>query len=267
MDREEIEESIKEEINKSSYRESAHGDYHPSTITGCPLKALLDKMTETETILNSWMFHGTAVHEYLYTSDILRMALHNAGYHTLDTEFEVNTRHKLEDDITITGTCDAICSDGDSTTIFDVKYTSLKPSYGHGRIFKYLSQVNTYAHMFGADEYALITINSKSNNLLDDIAVMPGNKNEENWQITKEKAAGIHNKLEEADYPDGNRWERPWLESRGMKFWKKLIEGFDIDWMPTYEKECNHCDHSDYCPVYNNEMTGMGQMISNERSD
>lgn len=249
MNTDKIEASIKQVLKEDSKREDSFGEYHPSEVTGCELKVTLDKMTRNETVLNSWLFQGSAVHYYLEETGLLDEALHKSGYHMLDTEYEVNTKHQIADDIWLTGTCDIMCHDGDAQTIIDIKYSSIPVESGHGRLYKYFSQANTYAFMFGADEYGLLVINSKSRELLNDIHVLEGNPNEENWEKVTAKARAIHQTLKNAGYDEGHVWAVDDLESADLDFWDEVLEEFDTSRIPSYEKECQYCDHASYCPV------------------
>lgn len=262
MDSDRLEEEIVDVLVENGYREDDHGYYHPSEVTGCPLKVFLNKMTDHETILNSWLFQGSAVHYYLQNAvspegfhGIITEALHKSGYHAMHSEYEVHTKKDLGDGITLTGTCDILCQEGDTTTIFDIKYSSLKPQYGHGRVFQYFSQANTYAYMFGADEYGLILINSKSQKLAEDVYVLDGEPSDDNWQLVKQKAKAIHSALEDRGYDEGVVWPVPELEQRDVPWWEELLEYFSRDSIPAYEEECQYCDHSDYCPVKQGKLS------------
>lgn len=247
--------------NNKAYGQHTLGEYHPSQVSGCPLKVHLDWMTENETVLNSWLFQGSAVHHYLQETGIMTEALLEAGYHPVHTSYEVASEKKIGDGINITGKCDIVCAQDGHTTIFDIKYSSVPPSSGHGRLYKYMSQANTYAHMFGADSYGLIMINSKSRDLLNDIVVMPGTMSEDNWEIVKNKAYSIHEALQTAGWHDGVRWSNSQLEDVGKSFWQEVMQHFDQKQIPSYEKECQYCDHSDYCPVKNGKLGGVQSMI------
>lgn len=259
-------EELRKELREDNHREDKFGEYHPSTITGCPLKAVLDRMTDASVELNSYMFAGTAVHYYLQETGILTDALYRAGYHPLYTDYEVSTRHKVDDGIFITGTCDIICDDGDNTTIIDIKYSSLKPEYAHGRVAKYFAQVNTYSKMFDADEMALWLISSNERDSLPDegISMLTGEPQEDNWEITKDKARSIHNTLERYGYPDGNTFDMETLAGQDLEFWQELLGEIDLNQVPAYEKECKYCDHSEYCPVKQGEMGGGMQGVVNK---
>lgn len=249
MDTERIEASLKNVLEEDSKREERFGEYHPSEVTGCPLKVTLDKMTDNETVLNSWLFQGSAVHYYLQEAGLLDKALHKAGYHMLDTDYEVHNKYHLGDDVWLTGTCDIMCYDGDAKTILDIKYSSIPVESGHGRLFKYFSQANTYAFMFGADEYGLMVLNSQSRELLDDIHVLEGKPDEENWQLVTDKARAIHTSLREFGYDTGVVWPVDDLADKSIDFWDDVLEEFDISNIPAYNQECKYCDHSSYCPV------------------
>jgi hypothetical protein len=258
MDEQEIEEGVREEIKKDHHRDTVHGEYHPSTVTGCPLKGFLDRMMDVSATPNSWMFQGSAVHYYMQETGMLNKALHNAGYHIMDTAHEVSTAYEMPNGAVITGTCDTICRDEEgNVVIIDLKYSSLKPEYGHGRIAKYFSQSNTYAFMFGADEHGLLIINSKSQNLLEDISVMSGEPVEDNWEKVKKKVRQIHSAAEEWEYDEGNRWRYEDVNQFSDDEWRDVMDDFDKGDCPSYDEECNYCDHSDYCPIKNGKLGGL----------
>lgn len=266
---EDVEDTLAEALRADNYREFVYGRYHPSTITGCPLKGFLNKMVDSETRLNNYLFQGSAVHFYLQKKpSLLNKALREAGYHPLDIDYEVHKLHEIEDGITLTGTCDILAGGNGSTDIIDIKYSSVRPETHKGRIFQYMSQVNTYAHMFGADRYGLLLIYSYANdrakggkptNIPDSLTMLEGEKNQDNWEITRNKARQIHTALGEAGYPDGERWTTEGLADRPDSFWDDVRELINLDHAPSYEKECDYCDHSDYCPVYNSGLKGMGR--------
>ena len=253
MDTDALEQSVLDFLLEDGYREDVHGEYHPSTISGCPARAVLDRMVESDPVANSWLFQGTAVHEYLESEGRIDSILENGGYEDSDVRKEVTTAFEITDDVTIVGTCDLLVEDGEETAIFDLKYSSLKPEYGHGRVMKYLSQANTYSYMFGADEYALIMIHSSSQDLRDGVNVLAGQKSDENWEIVKEKAQQIHEALEMASQPAGNRWTHEQLEEAGEGFWEQLFSVVEFDYSPSYEEECNHCPFEESCPASNDE--------------
>lgn len=249
------------ERDNAAYGQHVYGEYHPSQVSGCPLKVFLNWMTDDETTLNSWLFQGSAVHYYLQETGLMTEALNDAGYHPVHTSYEVATQKEIGDGITITGKCDIHVGRNGDTTIFDIKYSSLPADSGHGRIYKYMSQANTYAHMFDADAYGLIMINSKSRDLCDDIAVMPGQMSEENWEIVKQKAHSIHEALDEYGWPEGERLPPDLLDNKKNEFWKEMMQFFDKKQCPSYEKECDWCSHSGYCPVKNGKLGGVKSLV------
>lgn len=263
MKSQELAGTLRNVLDEDSHRPHVDGKYHPSTITGCPLKAHLDRMAGSETTLNSWLFQGSAVHYYLEETGLMTEALRRAGYSPVYTSYEVHREYKINDDVTITGTCDILTRDGEDEVILDIKYSSLPVDSGHGRIYKYFSQANTYAHMFGADEYGLIMINSKSRNLLDDIHVLDGEMSEENWEIVKQKAINIHEALNAAGFHDDVRWAVNELEDAGKDFWKEVVAHFDKSQIPSYDQECKYCDHAEYCPVEQGKLGGVNALIDN----
>lgn len=258
-----LEQHLADVLDESNRAYGVHklGEYHPSQVSGCPLKVHLNWMTDNETVLNSWLFQGSAVHHYLQETGLMTDALYRAGYHPVHTSYEVASQKRIGDGITITGKCDIVCAKDGETTIFDIKYSSIPPDSGHGRIYTYFSQANTYAHMFGADNYGLIMINSKSRDLLDDIAIMPGQMSEDNWEIVKDKARNIHEALQTGGWDDGVRWDSDQLEEVGSGFWKDVVAHFERERIPSYDKECQYCDHSDYCPVKQGKLGGVNALI------
>jgi len=264
MNEDRLEEALADTLRDRTLREDDVGKYHPSEITGCPLKVVLNKLGGNKTILNCWLFQGSAVHHYLQETGIMTDALNSAGYHPLDTEYEVHREYRLTDEVTLTGTCDILCSDGDNLTIFDIKYSSLKPSYGHERIYKYFAQVNTYAFMFGADEYGLMMFNSKSQDLLgdeqgsdSDINVLSGTPKEDNWEVVTDKAVAIHNCLQEYGFDgatvvpvDDMSLEHEVVQNVASSLAGEVGEGQ----MPSYDQECKYCDHKEHCPSYQGEL-------------
>lgn len=243
------------------------GEYGPSQISGCPLKTFLDEMTDTEVPINRWVFGGSAVHYYLQKHPgLLPKAIEDAGFHLLDTHFEVETHYTLSDDIWISGRCDVLTHDGDQRVIIDLKYSSIPPHSGHGRIYKYLSQLNAYANMFDANEMGLLMVNSKSDHIPSDIGVITGEPDENNWDILKSKARMVHRTLEEYEYDEGNRWTNDSLADKIDDFWEHIMSIIDKEHCPSYEKECQYCDHKSYCPVYQGKTGGLKGM-GNRRKD
>lgn len=261
-------------IAKDRYPAKSKGQFGPSQISGCSLKVYLEKMTDHEVTMNSWMFAGKAVHYYLQETGILRRALHEAGYHWVNTEFEQSTEYEINDDVSIHGSADVVASDGEDDVIYDIKFSSLPADSGHGRIYKYFSQVNTYAHMFDADGYGLIMINSKSQNLRESIVILEGEMSEDNWEIVKQKARNIFNALESAGYYDlnvndgrGVRFDVEQLADAGTDFWKEVMQHFDKKQIPSYDKECQYCDFADFCPVNQGKLGGVNELLDDVIDD
>lgn len=271
MDHQRVQESVRETLIEDGKRSSPDHHFHPSQITGCPLKVHLNKMVRHETTLNSWLFQGSAVHYYLQQTDILDTALQNAGFHPAFTKYEENIKYPISDDVWINGTCDILVTTEDGErAIYDIKYSSLPPESDHPRIYKYYSQANTYAKMFGAEHYGLIMINSKSQDLEDDIVVLPGEVSDENWEIVKSKAINIKEALEYTDFfgvPEEEKevWEPSWLREKRPEFWKDLVSFFDRKQIPSYEGECKYCPHSDYCPEKNGMLGGVKGLVENSK--
>lgn len=260
-------------LKATNSREFTFGEYHPSDISGCPLKSAIDKMTEGTTELNAYLFQGSAVHYYLQEQrspsgydGIVTEALHNLGCHPLDTNYEVSGSKEIEDGVEITGTCDVFASDGEDNIILDLKYSSVTPSTHHGRLLKYMSQVNCYSHIFDADQQGLVLINHKAGKYNSDIDSIPegitavlGEPSDENWSLVKKKAVAIHNVLETFGYERGERWTADMLEDADLDFWQELFKFLDAGDCPSYDKECNYCDYEDFCPVVNGDV-GSGVM-------
>lgn len=247
-------------IDRDTWEEGKHGQYHPSQVSGCPLKVHLNKMVDLDFEYNCWLFQGSAVHYYLQETGILSEALHKIGYHELDTYYEERTLTHIEDEIYLTGQADVICHSEDGhRTIFDIKYSSVKPGSQNNRLISYLSQANTYAFMFDADQFGLILIDNRADHIPDGITVIDNERSEENWELVKRKARAIHEALETAGYEDGVVWTQEELNGIGKEFWEEVMEHFDTDDVPAYEEECNYCEHSPYCPVYNGTLGGVNQ--------
>lgn len=256
MKQDKLNDSLAEVLEQESFRPNVFGEYHPSEVTGCPLKTVLDWMTEDEFITNSYTFAGTAVHYYLQESGILTRALEKAGYHPVHTSYEVSKRHEIENGVEITGTCDVIADNGDETTIIDLKYSSLKPEYAHGRVMKYFSQVNTYSMMFEADKMALwlISSNERDNLPANGLSILSGEPAEDNWEIVKRKVLDVHRTLDRLGYDTGSRLNPSDLEDADKEFWEDFMQSLEASDCPAYNKECNYCSHSEYCPVKNGEL-------------
>lgn len=261
MDTQRIEKELGDVLEENGLRENVFGEYHPSEVSGCPLQVFLDYQADKEDdgdTLNHWLFSGSAVHHYLQETGLLSKALHNVGYHELETEYEVPTKKRIEPGVYITGTCDVLAHDGDKTAIMDIKYSSVNPSTQPQRMFKYFTQVNTYSHMFGADEHALIIINNRADNVPRSINVIDGEPSEDNWEKVKDRAKAIHHSLVAAGYNEGNRWDWEDLRDKTKSFWKDVVEPFPEESMPTYDRECNYCEHEEICPVVNGKLGGVG---------
>lgn len=258
MDKEKLNQALSGRLSESTYRDKEFGEYHPSTVSGCPVMAVLDRLVGSEFVMNSYTFAGSAVHYYLQETGILTDALYDAGYHPIYTDYEVHTRKKIDDGIYLTGTCDVLCDDGNSTTIFDLKYSSLKPEYAQGRVGKYFSQVNTYAKMFGADEMALwlISSNERDNLPKNGLTILSGEPAEDNWEIVKEKVQQIHATLEKAGYDDGRKLSEEEAKSYEKKDWEELLSEINLDYAPSYDDEHKYCDHEEYCPICNDVFAG-----------
>lgn len=251
-----LEEEVTEQITHDDHGGEGFGYYHPSQVTGCPLKVYLNKMTDHEVTPNSWMFSGSAVHYYMQETGMLEDAMLEAGFDLFGTDFEVTTSKRIGDGIFITGRCDVIAHKDGERHIYDLKYSSIPVHSGHGRLYKYLSQVNTYSFMFGADKHGLIVINSKSQDLNDAVAVVDGEPQQDNWELVKKKTKQIHSALEKGGYDDGERLDVDELEELDADGWEYALSFFDEQDIPSYDKECQYCEHKEYCPIKNGKTKG-----------
>lgn len=268
IDGQALEQELGDTLRETGIRDFVYGEYHPSEITGCPLKEVLNKMTDKKTKLNAWLFQGSAVHYYLQEhpspngmEGIVTEALYDVGCHPMYTSYEVTKRYPLGNGACITGTCDILTSDGEDRIILDLKYSSVSPSTHKGRVLKYLSQVNCYSSMFDADQHGLVLINHKAGKrgnapetIPDGITVVTGDPQEENWELVKQKARTMHKVLGIFGYDKGKRWDAKMLEEADLDFWEELFEFLSVDNCPSYDKECRYCDHKDYCPVENGDI-------------
>lgn len=265
----ELEDVLPGVISEDRYPDKPNNHYSPSQISGCELKVYLDRMLETDVTLNSWMFQGKAVHYYLQENDILTEALHDAGYHWVNTNYEVSNVYGVDEEIVINGTADVVARDcEDDTVVYDIKYTALQPDSSAGRILKYMTQAHTYAQMFEADGYGLLMIHSRADDLEEGVGVMEGTMSEENWSIVQDKVECIHYALKAAGYFDGNTWEIDEIETVGIGFWEEVIDHFDAQRIPTFDKECKYCDHAGYCPINQGTLAaskGVGEMVENTK--
>lgn len=272
MGLEDLPDTLGDVLWEDSKREVPYGEYHPSTINGCPLKAFFKKMAGGETELNRWLFNGSAVHHYLQETGKLTRALHRAGFHPLDVDYEVSTRTEIDDEISIVGRCDILAhenmNDGDpKRTIIDIKYSSIPAHSNHGRLYMYAAQANTYAQMFNADRFALLLINSKSDHIPDDIAIISHASDEETWEITVEKARQVHSALNMMGYSGDEMWDKESLiddYQNGVdsvrETMQEVLQEIDKSHCPSYEKECQYCDFKKACPVYQGDVGGLRGM-------
>jgi len=256
MDEDRIESAFVNAISghEGDYHDDVFGEYHPSHVSGCPLGAVIDFMTEKEIPTNNYMWNGKTTHYYLQETGILKEALHDAGYHWLDTSFEITNRHKVAPGVHLVGRCDAICYDNETETsaIIDIKYTSLKSHYNSGRLYKYATQVNTYCGMFGADEWGLLMLYSKTDDVEseDFVDMLTNEFNEDNWANAKQKAKNIHSCLDHFGYDDGERWNVDWLKQQDRGFWEEAMEFFNPDNVPFYDGELKYSDRDEWVMPY-----------------
>lgn len=251
-----LEESVTDVVTEDNHGGEGFGYYHPSQITGCSLKSYLDWVADIDVTPNSWMFAGTSVHYYMEKSGRMERALIDAGFDIFGTNLEVSTTKDVGDGVKITGQADVVAHKDGERHIYDLKYSSIPVHSGHGRLYKYLSQVNTYSFMFDADKHGLIVINSKSNDLTTAVDVVSGEPQQDNWDLTVAKAKRVHAALEASGYEDGFRYTQEELDELSTKEWKDILDYFDRDNIPSYDKECQYCEHSEYCPIKNGNVSG-----------
>lgn len=250
MSYEEVCKNLGDELGDDDYHTRRFGEYHPSHIAGCPLGCFLDFMLEEETEYNNYMFSGTAVHYYLQESGKLTSALQKSGYNQMFTEYEVMNSIHVGKGARILGRCDALVNSPDKSAVIDLKYSSIKPSYNNSRLAKYAVQANTYAHMFGVDEWCLLMIHSKADHIPDEIDFLADEKSEDAWEVVKDKARNIHEALREAGYDDGERWTEERLKSQGREFWENVMEHFDESRVPSYDTELKWSDRDEWVMPY-----------------
>lgn len=261
-----FEKNIAREIanNDGDYHNYRFGRLHPSHISGCPLGTVLDFMLEDETPLNCHMFNGKAVHYFLQEENIIDRALHDMGFHHLDTNHEVNSRFEVpgvDDDLQIIGRADTITTDGDRDVVIDIKYSSLKPEYKNNRLIKYAAQINAYSFMFDADAWVLLFVYSKADDITDpeeSINTLVGEPNEENWELMLEKARSIHQALSHFGWDEGNRWDKEELKYKDRDFWEDVMQFFDESWVPAYEGELKWSDRDEWVMPYKSEWDTTG---------
>lgn len=232
------------------YHDRVFGEYHPSHISGCPLGAFLDFMTQKEVTQNHYMFSGSAVHYHLQEHQVLDRALHEVGYHHMNVEHEVYTTHRLSETSKVVGSCDTVAHGNGESVAIDLKYTSLKPHYNNGRITKYAAQVNTYANMLGADRWCLLFLDNKGDDMTDASNIMTGETNEEVWDVVTSRAADIHSALSHFNYPNGERWDVEELKNKGVDFWEEVMQFFDEDEVPSYKEELKYSDRDEWVLPY-----------------
>lgn len=258
-----FEHAVAEAIDKDGgdYHDYKMGRYHPSHISGCPLGTVIDFMTEDETPVNNHIFNGKTAHYYLQERNIIDRALHDIGYHYLDTRHEVSNHYNLketDDDARIVGRCDTISSNGDDKLVIDLKYSSLKPEYNNNRLLKYAAQINAYAHMFDADKWVLLFVYSKADDLTDpeSINTMVSEPNEDVWQMMLDKAYSIHDALKHFNWDEGNRWEVEELKQKDRDFWEEVMQFFEEEWVPAYDGELKWSDRDEWVMPYMDKWSG-----------
>jgi hypothetical protein len=251
--------ALEDEFDSGDYHDNVFGEYHPSSITGCPLGEFLDWMLEEEPDYNHYMFSGTAVHYYLQESGMLTNALNKVGFNPMYTAYEVLNKVDIGDGVKIIGKVDCLATCQDSTIAIDLKYSSLKPGYDSGRIMKYMSQVNTYANMFNCDYWCLLMIYSKADDMTDAVDFIVGETDEENYELVKERARNIHEALDVAGYPSGNRWDKDVLKARGPDFWEKIMRHFNEDHVPAYDGELKYSDRDEWVLPYQDDWRNDGR--------
>jgi len=251
--------AVEDEFDSGDYHDNTYGEYHPSSITGCPLGELLDWMLEEEPDYNHYMFSGTAVHYYLQESGLLTRALHNAGFNPMYTSYEVQKKVDVGDGASVVGRADCLANTEQGSVVIDIKYSSLKPGYDSGRIMKYMAQVNTYANMFDCDYWCLLMIYSKADDMTDAGDFIHGKTDEENWKIMQEKTRNIHEALRSAGWPAGNRWDKDELMGLGIGFWEEVMEHFNEDHVPAYDGELKYSDRDEWVLPYQDNWRNGGK--------
>lgn len=249
------------ETSEGDYHDRVLGEYHPSALSGNPLDEFLDWMTEKQIPLNNHMFNGKCVHYWLQETGVLRQALHNAGFHAIDTEFEVGVKQEIEPGVNIVGRADVVAHDGDEQAVIDIKYSSLKSHYNSGRLYKYATQVNTYAGMLGADKWGLLLIYSKADDVTEEIDMLTNDFNEESWEGVKERAVQVDEALRAAGYQDGNRFTEDKLKKVGREYWEEVMQHFNEEDIPFYDGELKYSDRDEWVMPYMdswNEDTSTG---------
>lgn len=262
MKHETLDKAAPEVISRDRYPEKDYGHYGPSQISGCSLKVIFDEVTDHEITMNSWMFAGKAVHYYLQETGILTEALKEAGYHPAFIDYEQTSKYKVKDGVYIHGSCDVLCEDEADKVVYDIKYSSIPVQSGHGRLYKYLSQAHLYARLFGAQGYGLLMINSKTQEFASGIEVMEGVMSEDNWEIMQQKAINIHETIELFKDERGLSFPHNEMDHIPDGFWKRIVSRIDTSNTPSYEKECNYCPHSEFCPVEQGKLGGIKSLIS-----
>lgn len=241
------------EAAEGDYHDRVFGEYHPSALSGCPLGEFLDWMLDKEIPLNNHMFNGKCVHYWLQETGVLQEALHNAGFHAMDTAFEVGARYEIEPGVNLVGRADVVCNNGDSQMVIDIKYSSLKAHYNSGRLYKYATQVNTYAGMLGADRWGLLLIHSKADNIPESITMLTNEFNEDSWEGVQKRALQVHEALDHAGWPSGNRFDKQELMNVGQGYWEEIMEHFDEEDVPFYDGELKYSDRDEWVMPYQDD--------------
>jgi hypothetical protein len=270
MGLEEFEEVAPEVISRDRYPPKDDGHYGPSEVSGCPLRVYLDRKVETEDVMNSWMFAGKAVHYYLQESGIMDEALEDAGFHPALTEYEKTGTLKVDDDLYLHGSADIVAGEpsdtpgeGPEKAILDIKYSSIPIESGHPRLAVYLAQAHLYSEIFDADKYGILLINSKSRELEEDIVLVEGVHSQNLVDTVFEKVRNIHSALEATGYFEGLTFTVEEVEMFSPQTWENIVtEHFNIDNIPAYDGECDYCDHNDYCPVANDSIGGIADLVN-----
>lgn len=271
MRHDEMQEAARDVITEDRYPPKKDHRYGPSQVSGCPLRKFLSDMMAIDVRTNSYLFQGSAVHFYMQQNGLLDEIVEQAGYHPGFTEYEVMGEVEVGNNVYIHGSADVITEekkqDRDHDTdkvVYDMKYSGIPFHSGHGRLFKYLSQAHAYSRIHDADGYGLLMIQSNvgdPDEFVENIGVVEGVMDDENWELMKQKALNIDNALVKSGYYDDNEWDQEEIADMSASFWEEVIEYFDTTHTPAYEKECKYCEHKEYCPVYQGTLGGLKSLV------
>lgn len=103
-------------------------------------------------------------------------------------------------------------------------------------------------------------INSKSDNIPEDIEMISQEADEENFEKTVGKAKDIDTALRKYDYGDGERFEKSALSADMMDLWDDVMDIIDKRQCPSYDKECQYCPFKSSCPVKQGKLGGLNAL-------